>query len=67
MGRADQVADITADICSAKGAQARSETRDPTSRTKVQSPYIHEMDHDLNFVYAGLIGGQDVATAKQRR
>jgi D-alanyl-D-alanine carboxypeptidase len=61
----DQVADITGDICSAKGAQARSETRDPTGRTKVQSPYIHEMDHDPSFVYAGLIGGQDIATASK--
>jgi D-alanyl-D-alanine carboxypeptidase len=52
----DQVADVTADICSAKGAQARSETRDPTGRMKVQSPYIHEMTHEPNFVYAGLIG-----------
>jgi D-alanyl-D-alanine carboxypeptidase len=58
----DQVADISADICSAKGAQARSETRDPTGRMKVQSPYIHEMTHEPNFVYAGLIG-QDAATA----
>jgi D-alanyl-D-alanine carboxypeptidase len=57
----DQVADITADICSAKGAQARSETRDETGRMKVESPYIHEMTHTPNFVYAGLIGGQ-VAT-----
>jgi D-alanyl-D-alanine carboxypeptidase len=55
----DQVADVTADICSAKGAQARSETRDPTGRMKVQSPYIHEMDHDPNFVFAGLIPGQN--------
>ncbi|AYG60748.1 D-alanyl-D-alanine carboxypeptidase family protein [Rhizobium jaguaris] len=61
----DEVADVTADICSAKGAKARSETRDPTGRTKVLSPYIHEMDHDPNFVYAGLIGGQDVATASK--
>ncbi len=58
-----EVADVTSEICSAKGAQARSETRDPFGRTKVQSPYIHEMDHEPNFVYAGLIGGQDVATA----
>jgi D-alanyl-D-alanine carboxypeptidase len=57
----DQVADITADICSTKGAQARSETRDPTGRMKVQSPYIHEMTHEPNFVYAGLIG-QDPST-----
>lgn len=59
----DQVADITADICSAKGAHARSETRDETGRMKVLSPYIHEMTHTPNFVYANLIGGQDPATA----
>ncbi|NLR99081.1 D-alanyl-D-alanine carboxypeptidase [Rhizobium sp. P38BS-XIX] len=61
----NEVADVTADICSAKGAQARSETRDPFGRTKVQSPYIHEMDHEPNFIYAGLIGGQDIMTASQ--
>jgi D-alanyl-D-alanine carboxypeptidase len=59
----DQVADITGDICSAKGAQQRSETRDPTGRMKVQSPYIHEMTHEPNFVYAGLIGQSPAATA----
>jgi D-alanyl-D-alanine carboxypeptidase len=59
----DQVADITADICSAKGAQARSETRDETGRMKVESPYIHEMTHTPNFVYAGLMGGQVAAPA----
>jgi len=59
----DQVADITADICSAKGAHARSETRDETGRMKVESPYIHEMTHTPNFVYAGLIGGQDATAA----
>jgi D-alanyl-D-alanine carboxypeptidase len=59
----DQVADITADICSAKGAHARSETRDETGRMKVESPYIHEMTHTPNFVYAGLIGGQVAAPA----
>jgi D-alanyl-D-alanine carboxypeptidase len=55
----DQVADITADICSAKGAKVRSETRDEVGRMKVQSPYIQEMDHDPNFVFAGLIPGQN--------
>ncbi len=55
----DQVADITADICSAKGAKVRSETRDEVGRMKVQSPYIQEMDHDPNFVFAGLIAGQN--------
>jgi D-alanyl-D-alanine carboxypeptidase len=53
------VTDITADICSAKGAKVRSETRDEVGRMKVQSPYIHEMDHEPQFVFAGLIPGQD--------
>jgi len=53
----DQVNDVTNEICSAKGAQMRSETRDSTGRMKVLSPYIHEMTHTPNFVYAGLIGG----------
>ncbi|WFS00404.1 D-alanyl-D-alanine carboxypeptidase family protein [Rhizobium tumorigenes] len=59
----DQVADVTNDICSAKGAQMRSETRDPTGRMKVLSPYIHEMTHTPNFTYAGLIGGGPDAAA----
>jgi D-alanyl-D-alanine carboxypeptidase len=54
----DQVSDITADICSAKGAKVRSETRDEVGRMKVQSPYIQEMDHEPQFVFAGLIPGQ---------
>jgi D-alanyl-D-alanine carboxypeptidase len=52
----DQVADVSKQICSAKGAQERSETRDSVGRMKVQSPYIHEMTHEPNFVYAGLAG-----------
>jgi D-alanyl-D-alanine carboxypeptidase len=55
----DQVADITAEICSAKGAKVRSETRDEVGRMKIHSPYIHEMDHEPNFSYAGLIPGQN--------
>jgi D-alanyl-D-alanine carboxypeptidase len=54
-----EVADITADICSAKGAKVRSETRDEVGRMKVLSPYIQEMDHEPQFVYAGLIPGQE--------
>ncbi|WP_438618087.1 D-alanyl-D-alanine carboxypeptidase family protein [Oryzifoliimicrobium ureilyticus] len=57
-GQAD-VADISADICSAKGAKVRSETRDEVGRMKTQSPYIHERDHEPNFVFAGLIPGQE--------
>ncbi len=59
----DQVADVTNDICSAKGAHLRSETRDPTGRMKILSPYIHEMTHTPNFTYAGLIGGGPDAAA----
>ncbi|MBW8786410.1 MAG: D-alanyl-D-alanine carboxypeptidase, partial [Rhizobium leguminosarum] len=61
----DQVADITADICSAKGAKVRSETRDEVGRMRVQSPYIQPMDHDPQFVFAGLIPGQDPQPAAQ--
>jgi D-alanyl-D-alanine carboxypeptidase len=61
----DQVADITADICSAKGAKVRSETRDEVGRMKVQSPYIQEMDHEPQFVFAGLIPGQDPQPAAE--
>ncbi|ARQ60180.1 serine-type D-Ala-D-Ala carboxypeptidase protein [Rhizobium sp. Kim5] len=61
----DQVTDITADICSAKGAKIRSETRDEVGRMKVSSPYILEMDHDPQFVFAGLIPGQDPQPAQQ--
>ena len=61
----DQVTDITADICSAKGAKVRSETRDEVGRMRVQSPYILEMDHDPRFVFAGLIPGQAPQPAAQ--
>nr|WP_246828264.1 D-alanyl-D-alanine carboxypeptidase family protein [Rhizobium redzepovicii] len=61
----DQVTDISADICSAKGAKIRSETRDEVGRMRVQSPYILEMDHDPRFVFAGLIPGQDPQPAQQ--
>ncbi|MBX4938526.1 D-alanyl-D-alanine carboxypeptidase family protein [Rhizobium binae] len=61
----DQVADISADICSAKGAKIRSETRDEVGRMKVHSPYILEMDHDPQFVFAGLIPGQDPQPSQQ--
>jgi D-alanyl-D-alanine carboxypeptidase len=60
----DAVTDISADICSAKGAKVRSETRDEVGRMKVLSPYIHEMDHEPNFVFAGLIPGQDTQPEK---
>ncbi len=56
----DQVTDLSADICSAKGAKVRSETRDEVGRMKVQSPYIQEMDHEPRYVFAGLIPGQEV-------
>nr|WP_204339871.1 D-alanyl-D-alanine carboxypeptidase family protein [Rhizobium leguminosarum] len=61
----DQVTDIGADICSAKGAKVRSETRDEVGRMKVLSPYIQPMDHDPQFVFAGLIPGQDPQPAAQ--
>ncbi|NLS06654.1 D-alanyl-D-alanine carboxypeptidase [Rhizobium sp. P32RR-XVIII] len=60
----DQVADMTADICSTKGAKVRSETRDEVGRMKVLSPYIQERDHEPSFVYAGLIPGQDAPPSK---
>ena len=60
----DQVADVTNEICSAKGAQMRSETRDPTGRMKILSPYIHERTREPIFTYAGLIGGPDAAADK---
>jgi D-alanyl-D-alanine carboxypeptidase len=59
----EEVADLTAEICSAKGAKIRSETRDEAGRTKVTSPYIHEMDHEPRFVTAGLMPGQDIPPA----
>lgn len=54
------VADISAEICSAKGAKVRSESRDEAGRQKLISPYIHEMDHDPAYVFAGLIPGSVV-------
>lgn len=44
------VADVSADICSAKGQKVRSEGRDDAGRMKLNSPHIHEIDHALNFV-----------------
>ncbi len=58
-GETQEVADLTAEICSAKGAKIRSETRDEVGRMKIHSPYIQEMDHEPNFVHAGLIPGQN--------
>ncbi len=55
------VADISADICSKKGAQVRSESRDEVGRMKLLSPYVHEMDHEPVFVFAGLIPGSEPA------
>jgi D-alanyl-D-alanine carboxypeptidase len=52
-----EVADITRDICSAKGAKVRSESRDEAGRQKLISPYIHEMDREPAYVFAGLIPG----------
>ena len=63
----DQVTDITADICSAKGAKVRSETRDEVGRMKVQSPYIQEMDHEPRYVFAGLMPGQDAQPEKMAK
>jgi D-alanyl-D-alanine carboxypeptidase len=60
----DVVNDVTNEICSAKGAQMRSETRDPTGRMKILSPYIHERTSEPNFTYAGLIPGPVQATDK---
>lgn len=58
------VADITADICSAKGAKVRSESRDEVGRMKLVSPYVHELAHPPTFVFAGLIPGSDEAVTK---
>ena len=60
----DTVADISADICSAKGQKVRSEGRDEVGRMKLLSPYIHEMDHKPTFVFAGLIPGSDAKPQK---
>lgn len=60
----DTVADISADICSAKSAKVRSEGRDEVGRMKLQSPYIHEMTRAPNFVFAGLIPGSETVVTK---
>lgn len=53
------VADISKEICSAKGAKTRSESKDEVGRQKMHSPYIHEMVREPNYVFAGLIPGSD--------
>ncbi len=57
------VADISAEICSSKGAKVRSETRDEEGKMKLVSPYVHEMDHTPAFVFAGLIPGSEPVVA----
>jgi D-alanyl-D-alanine carboxypeptidase len=54
-GTPDTVADISKDICSAKGAKQRSEGRDEAGRMKLLSPYVHEFTRTPNFVFAGLL------------
>lgn len=51
----DQVADIRDEICNPKAAKVRSEGRDEDGKMKLNSPYIHEMDHDPHFVLANLL------------
>jgi D-alanyl-D-alanine carboxypeptidase len=51
----DQVADVHAQICNPKAAKVRSEGRDEEGKMKLNSPYIHEMDHDPRFVVADLL------------
>lgn len=55
------VADISADICSQKGAKVRSESRDEVGRMKLLSPYVHEMTREPVFTFAGLIPGSEPA------
>jgi len=43
-----EVADISAEICGAKGKKVRSEGRDEAGRMKLNSPFIHQIDHPLN-------------------
>ncbi|MCD1265540.1 D-alanyl-D-alanine carboxypeptidase [Shinella sp. AETb1-6] len=57
----DVVADISQEICSKHAAKVRSEGRDEAGRQKLASPYIHELDRPLRFVFAGLLGGGDTA------
>ncbi len=57
----DQVVDISSQICNPKARQVRSEGRDEVGRMKLMSPYIHEMDHEPSFSYAGLISGGEPA------
>ncbi len=57
----DTVADISAEICSAKGAKVRSEGRDEVGRMKMHSAYIREMTREPNYVFAGLIPGSEPA------
>lgn len=59
------VADISKEICSAKGAKTRSESKDEVGRQKMHSPYIHEMTREPNYVFAGLIPGSDSKDAKK--
>lgn len=60
------VNDISADICNPKARQVRSEGRDDAGRMKMLSPYIHEMDHPPQAVFAGIIPGTE-PTAPEKK
>lgn len=59
------VADISKEICSAKGAKTRSESKDEVGRQKIHSPYIQEMTREPNYVFAGLIPGSNNKDGKK--
>lgn len=53
------VADISQQMCDPKARRAASETSDGDSESK--SPYLLPMDHQPNYVFAGLLPGGDPA------
>ncbi|MDI7862574.1 D-alanyl-D-alanine carboxypeptidase [Rhizobiaceae bacterium n13] len=63
-GDVSTVADISAEICSAKGKKVRSEGRDEVGRMKIRSPNMHELTREPNYVFAGLIAGSQAIAGK---
>jgi D-alanyl-D-alanine carboxypeptidase len=57
------VNDVSQEICNPKAAKVRSEGRDDAGRTKLHSPYIHEMTRPPQYSFAGLIPGSEPVDA----
>ena len=61
----DTLMDVSKQVCSADARKARLNGRDSEGRLKLTSPYIHELAHPPQAVFAGLLPGTEpVAESK---